>query len=262
MDSRRRLGLIGFAIACALPASVHAEPTDHDRKIVAARIAAEGAGYLIAEFALATELAPMQCRWCAPDAFDGAMADAIAWRNANLANTISDATGYVTAPVAAAGLLVAASWGHGGWRRKFDDVAPVIEAAIVTSLFQHVATLIAGRERPYFYHAMGALPETTDANVSFWSGHTSLVFSLAVAAGSVADMRGYTLAPEIWATGFTLATVTAYLRIAADKHWTTDVMTGAAVGSLVGYLWPRYVSHVAGFALTPTSNGLAVAGTF
>ena len=264
MDPRRRLGLIAAACVVAATARAHAEPTDRDRALVATRIAVEGIGYLVAEFGLATELAPMHCRWCEPDAFDGAMADALAWRNTNLANAISDATGYAAAPIAASALLVAASWGHGGWRREFDDVSTIVEAAIVTSLVQHVATLAAARERPYVYHAIGALPPTADSNVSFWSGHTSLAFSLATAAGSVAELRGYALAPAIWATGLSLAADTGYLRIAADKHWTTDVLTGAAVGSILGYVWPRYVRRDIhrDLALVPTAGGLALAGTF
>ena len=114
------------------------------------RIVLEGGTYLTLEFGLNAEISPTHCRWCTPDAFDGAMADALAWRNTNLANTISDATGYVLAPVAATGALIAAGWGHGS-RRAFDDVAPVIEAAIVVSLMQHLSKLTVARARPYAF---------------------------------------------------------------------------------------------------------------
>jgi membrane-associated phospholipid phosphatase len=248
--------------------AAHADPpstsdlTDRDREYVALRIAAEGATYLALEFGLNSELSPTHCRWCTPDAFDGAMADALAWRDTGLANTISDVTGYVMAPVVMSAGLVAAGWGHGA-RRAFDDVAPIIEVAIVASLAQHLFKLTVARERPYAFHATpGSLPYTTEDDVSFWSGHTSLTFSLAVAAGSVASLRGYALAPEIWATGLTLAFATGYLRIAADKHWTTDVMTGAAVGSILGYVWPRYVDRWIGKAISVSPSGISLTAQF
>jgi membrane-associated phospholipid phosphatase len=263
VDPRRGLGLI---VALAV-SSAHAdpapatEPTDRERELVALRIVAEGATYLALEFGLNSELSPTHCRWCTPDAFDGAMADALAWRNTGLANTISDVTGYVMAPVVMSGALVAAGWGH-GYRRAFDDVAPIVEAAIVASLAQHLFKLTVARERPYAYHAMGTLPYTTEDDVSFWSGHSSLTFSLAVAAGSVASLRGYSLAPEIWATGLSLAFATGYLRIAADKHWTTDVMTGALVGTILGYVWPRYIDRWIGKDISISPNGVALTKSF
>jgi membrane-associated phospholipid phosphatase len=38
----------------------------------------------------------------------------------------------------------------------------------------------------------------------------------------------------VWATGLTLASTVGYLRIAADKHYFSDVVTAAIIGSIVG----------------------------
>ena len=46
----------------------------------------------------------------------------------------------------------------------------------------------------------------------------------------------------MWAAGLTLATTGAYLRIAADRHYATDVLAGAIVGSAVGFGVP-YFAH-------------------
>jgi hypothetical protein len=263
VDPRRRLGLIvALALAASSAHADPAEPSDFQREMIAVRIALEGGTYLGLEFGLNDVLSPKTCRWCTPDAFDGAMTDALAWRDTGLANTVSDVTGYVLSPVVMGGALVAAGWGH-GYRRAFDDVSPVVEAAIVTSLVQHLFKLTVARQRPYAYQAVpGSLQHTAEDDVSFWSGHTSLTFSLAVAAGSVASLRGYSLAPEIWATGLSLAVATGYLRIAADKHWTTDVMTGAAVGAILGYIWPRYVHHWIGKDVSITPSGVSLTTTF
>ncbi len=127
-------------------------------------------------------------------------------------------------------------------------------------------TKLAGaRQRPFVHFAPpGTLVPSEEDNVSFFSGHTSLTFSLAVSAGTIADDRHYALAPVIWATGLALAGTTGYLRIAADKHYTTDVLTGAAVGTIVGYAWPRLVHpHIHRAAeVVPTGNGVAVIGSF
>ncbi|HEY1813449.1 MAG TPA: phosphatase PAP2 family protein [Kofleriaceae bacterium] len=271
MDSRRRLGLIVALAATSAHADPVAippnepppkEPSDRDRMWTTVRIAAEGITYLTLEFGLNSELSPTHCRWCTPDAFDGAMADALAWRDTSLANTLGDVSGYVLSPILMSAGLVAAGWGH-GTRRAFDDVAPIVEAAIVASLAQHLFKLTVARARPYAFHAAsGTLEPNVENDVSFWSGHSSLTFSLAVAAGSVADLRGYALAPAIWATGLSLAAVTGYLRVAADKHWTTDVMAGAAIGSILGYIWPRYIHRWIHKDVTITPNGVSLTGSF
>ena len=42
----------------------------------------------------------------------------------------------------------------------------------------------------------------------------------------------------MWATGLTFAAATAYLRVAADKHYFTDVLASAAIGVAVGWAVP------------------------
>jgi membrane-associated phospholipid phosphatase len=75
--------------------------------------------------------------------------------------------------------------------------------------------------------------------MSFFSGHTTWAFALAASSGTVASMRGYELAPVVWAVGLPLAAATGYLRIAADRHYLSDVLVGAAVGTAVGIGFPR-----------------------
>jgi len=88
----------------------------------------------------------------------------------------------------------------------------------------------------------GGTALSRDANLSFPSGHTALGFSLATAAGTVATLRGYRHAPYVWGAGMAVAAFTGYLRLAADKHYASDVLVGALVGSLVGWAVP-YLLH-------------------
>jgi membrane-associated phospholipid phosphatase len=82
-------------------------------------------------------------------------------------------------------------------------------------------------------------PRSGEDNVSFYSMHTSFAFSIVAATGTVAGLRGYDSAPYIWGIGMPLAALTGFMRIAADRHYLTDVLTGAAVGTALGIALPR-----------------------
>jgi membrane-associated phospholipid phosphatase len=58
--------------------------------------------------------------------------------------------------------------------------------------------------------------------------------ALTASAGTVSGMRGYRATPVIWITGTILTLAAAYLRIAADQHYFTDTLAGAAMGLGVG----------------------------
>jgi membrane-associated phospholipid phosphatase len=55
-----------------------------------------------------------------------------------------------------------------------------------------------------------------DALRSFPSRHTASAMAITAAAGTIASLRGYRLAPLVWIVGTTLGLTTTYLRIAAD----------------------------------------------
>jgi membrane-associated phospholipid phosphatase len=78
-------------------------------------------------------------------------------------------------------------------------------------------------------------------------------------------MRRYRLAPLMWVTGMTFATAGAYLRIAADRHYATDVAAGMLVGAAVGFSVP-YFAHRPGttgirFGAMPVREGAGVLAT-
>ena len=62
--------------------------------------------------------------------------------------------------------------------------------------------------------------------------------------------------PFSWAAGLPLAALTGYLRIAADRHYLSDVLVGAGAGTLFGTLVPRLL-HSPGAAATPQQRGPA-----
>jgi membrane-associated phospholipid phosphatase len=198
--------------------------------------------YIASEELLKSDLAPATCRWCDDNGLDRGWRDALRWEDTGLAGDLSNLTGYGLAPAGALGLTaVAAGMDH----RLMDwpmDAVIILESMILAADVNQLVKMTAGRERPFVH----ALPEEdkpltedpADNNLSFYSGHTTFAFSLAVSAGTVATLRRYRLAPVIWAVGLTTATATGWLRMAADKHYFTDVALGAITGAAFGFSVP------------------------
>jgi membrane-associated phospholipid phosphatase len=206
---------------------------------------------------LKENLAPRSCRICDVDGVDAAAREALRWNDPDAASAISNWTGFVVTPVTAlAGLEVAAAADH-RFHHAPADALVVVEATALAVALDDVVKLVVARQRPYVHFRDSSQPATpgADDNLSFYSGHTNLAFAVAVASGTIASMRGYRLAPVVWATSLPFAAVTGYLRIAADKHYLTDVLSGALLGSAVGFLVPFVFHRASAGSGTPEATG-------
>lgn len=247
-------------------------PLQYDLRVDVPVAAVATAGWFTSEL-LKSHLAPANCRWCDRDAsgadtlnaVDSGSRDALRWSNTSRANTLSNLSGFVLAPLAALGMTALAASHDGALGQVPVDGLLIAEATALSADLNQIVKFAVGRERP-FVHVLSETDklrtsQPSDNNASFYSGHTNLVFALAVSSGTVASMREYRYAPAVWATGLTLAAATGWLRIAADKHYLSDVLTGAVVGSAVGFAVP-YLGHRAqGHANTPAvSAGVAQGG--
>lgn len=210
-----------------------------------------------------------QCRWCQTDGFDASVRDALRWSDSDTAtaNAISNGFGFVGMPLLLFGGLAAISAKDGAWRKIPEDLLVVVEATILAADLNQAVKFSVQRERP-FVHALapadkGSASQPSDNNLSFYSGHTTMAFSVATSAAMVATLRGYSLAPVLWAVGLPLAAFTGYLRIAADKHYMTDVLVGAALGSAFGIAVPWLHRAQAGrsVVITPFGIGASVVVT-
>jgi membrane-associated phospholipid phosphatase len=167
------------------------------------------------------------------------------WQNPGAADTASNVIGLAMMPLAAGANAIAAA--HDERASSIGvDLLIVAEAGILAADLNQLVKFTAGRERP-FVHVLtpdqkALTRDPADNNLSFFSGHTCVTMAVAVAAGTTASLRKYSWAPIVWVTGVPLSLTTGYLRIGADKHYFTDVMTGALVGALVGFAVP-YVFH-------------------
>jgi membrane-associated phospholipid phosphatase len=182
-------------------------------------------------------------------------------------------TGFALAPIAALGLDAASVYARGGSFREWgEDTTVIMESIVVAANMNQLVKFLVGRERPFVHDLAAADKLHTkspgDNNLSFYSGHTMLGFVSAVSAGTVASLKGYRSAPLIWGTGLTLAFATGYLRIAADKHYFSDVLTGAILGSATGFLVPWLhrpksgVAQVTGMGASPLPAGTGTIITF
>jgi len=236
------------------------------------------AGWIGSELGKAS-LVPTQCRWCDRTAdgrdtvpgIDERVRNGLRWNDVKTPATASDVIGFAGLPVLVFGGLAAASVHEGGWKRTPEDFLVVTEAVMLAADLNQLVKFSFARERPFVHALPDAQKSSTavpaDNNLSFYSGHTTLAFSLATSAATVATLRGYRWAPVLWAVGLPAAAFVGYLRIAADKHYFTDVMVGALLGSAFGVGIPmlhrvRVNAGGVSMELVPMGNGLAITGAF
>ena len=191
------------------------------------------------------ELQPGECRWCDGskpgdlNGFDDWFRTALRRPDPEPASLTSHVLAFGVGPLAVGGLLVLSASVDRREQGVVPDLVIAAQGAFSAILVTEVLKPIVMRPRP-FAHALEddeARREqyaSPDVLRSFPSGHTTVVFGAAAASGMVASMRGYRLAPLVWATGIMLGVATAYARIAADKHYMTDTLGGAAIGLVVG----------------------------
>ena len=199
-------------------------------------------------------LGASQCRWCTPGHVDAELQAHLVWQDPQKARHVSDLLANAALPALALGGTALSAWAEDAPREALVDWLVIVEAASVAQVLDATAKDVSARRRP---EATGNDPQ---ANRSFYSGHASLAFSLASATGTVASLRGYPAAPWLWATGLLLATGTGYLRVAGNAHWSTDVLTGAALGSLTGWAVPWFLHRPrpGTLALVPAPGGFAL----
>lgn len=244
--------LIALILALGAPSVARADaPRPHQLKYDVPLDSAIIGGSVV--FMLATELSnivkPKSCRWCGRrgeisdvNSLDTWARNHWKWRDPMQAQFDSGVTAFLLEPAFTTVDMIVVAAADNADRAFPADLLIVAEAVSISTVLNQMTKIFFARERP-FVHAL--TPEERnktmnprDNNVSFYSGHTALSFSLAAAAGTVATMRGYRLMPLVWSTLMPLAATTGYLRIAGDKHYFTDVLTGAVIGTACGVLIP------------------------
>lgn len=165
------------------------------------------------------------------------------------ASTVSDVllVTLLAFPIADAGVALGRGQDDGAGRMLLIDLQALSAASATLALTRN----IVGRERPFQRACDSNDPDpgcgAPDSRRSFVSGHTALAF---VNAGLVCtqhaelDLWGGGAADDV-ACGLavTTAVTVGVLRIVADKHYATDVLGGALVGVLAGFVLPRVLHY-------------------
>ena len=213
-------------------------------------------------------------------------------RNALRARTISGR--YIFRDASDVGLSLAVSWPFmgdaltGAWwyrgsREAAQEMALIdLETLAVSGALQGAANVLVSRERPYG-RTCGSSDLPSDAldctgsvhYRSFFSGHSA--FSFTGAALICIHHFENELIGGPWdalscAGGYAVAATTATFRVVSDVHYASDVLTGALLGTLVGYGVPllHYRNVVKPEArnaslqlhLIPAPNGIGLLGIF
>jgi membrane-associated phospholipid phosphatase len=146
------------------------------------------------------------------------------------------------------------------------DLVVMGEALLVNGAINQVVKFAAARPRPLLYERALSDPLQNDPDnyVSFYSSHTSTAFALALAYAQTFAYRNpdspYRLL--VYAAAVVAGSGIGATRIAAGKHFPSDVLVGAAVGAAIGLFipWLHRLSARAQLSVTlaPGSVGLAL----
>lgn len=211
------------------------------------------AGAFVPEFGKSA-WAPKDCRWChrtddgrvEVNGFDRAVRSGfvelgglqpVTWAK------LSDAFAYVLIPVGAAVLDLVHTHDGRPNREWGTDLGIMVQSMALAATVNQAVKFTVGRQRPFVAYAppyadsLRRTNETShDDNLSFFSGHATAASSMAMAMARTIELRtgsriGYWLLVPV-------GVAAGLMRLAADKHWGSDVALGLAVGAAVGWLVP------------------------
>ena len=127
-----------------------------------------------------------------------------------------------------------------------------VHTLAITGALALTAEVFVGRERPLILARPGYPDFDPDLvgdgdNLSFYSGHMAQAMNSAGLICThhwVMPLYG-SRAGDAVACGFALAQAVAVgtLRITSDRHWATDVLFGAFIGSVTGFLLPQLLHY-------------------
>jgi len=123
------------------------------------------------------------------------------------------------------------------------------ESIAITWAFTDATKIGVRRPRPIDYINCGAAPansaacDSTDLQLSFFSGHAATTATIAATASYLAFVRDGWRAPRPWITlaaGTLLTGFVSYERVRAGEHFPTDVLVGSMAGASIGVLVPHF----------------------
>jgi membrane-associated phospholipid phosphatase len=151
--------------------------------------------------------------------------------------------------------------GGGAWSTVGEDLVVMGEALLVDGALNELVKIAVHRPRPFTYD--GHELERVDSYLSFYSAHASTAFAMGTAYATTFSLR-HPRSPYrylVWGAVLAGGTTTGTLRILAGKHFPTDVLVGALVGSAVGFTVPM-LHRRESLSLAVAPGGVALVGAF
>lgn len=143
-----------------------------------------------------------------------------------------------------------------GWKRPlYEDLLVFAETLAINGALVTAAKYIAQRPLPRTYDGESGLLDKPGGYRSFYSGHTSLVFA-ALSATSMTIRLRYGERYWPWLGTLLIGTSVAIERVADGRHFPTDVILGAVVGTVIGIGVPWL--HDNGLYAAPVASGAMV----
>jgi membrane-associated phospholipid phosphatase len=204
---------------------------------------------------LASRLIHERCP-CDPDAVNGLDRRAIG----NHDDTM-DVTSSVTVGLAIA-LPPALDWALlGRGDALTSDALVFAEVLLVNGALTQMVKYSVQRPLPRTYAGDPRLLHDPRGYRSFYSGHTSTAVAALTAAAFTARQRyGEHVWP--WLVDAAVGSSVALERVAAGRHFPTDVIAGAAAGAAVGLAVPWLHRRSPALLLVPSPGGIGLAGRY
>lgn len=188
-------------------------------------------------------LAPERCRFCRRNFLDEEVKRLISWGTKRNAADMWSNVVLVSIPLAGLGSLSLSGrdmWDSSDAAKETGKAALVyFESLSVAMFLNQVVKFIVARERPIVRHLSGSEKDRPDTRLSFYSGHTTAAFAMATAGSMLLQMKEWKYSNAAWVVNMSLAATVGYLRIAADKHYFSDVIIGALIGIAAGIIVPK-----------------------
>jgi hypothetical protein len=187
---------------------------------------------------------PSNARWDSVNSFDNAFRDTFRIGSSDGRSSADTASTALLWSLAVGGPLTGilkTRFAEGDCDKSLELLSDMTESLMLAVFATETTKVIVARERPFNADCVAPFCDTaSDSRKSFFSGHSSIA---AAGAGLVCS---HSIRHRLWGDGFAqragpcalgVATAAAVgvLRIAADKHWSTDVLVGWAIGAVIGY---------------------------
>lgn len=193
---------------------------------------------------------PARPNWRARNGFDESVRDALRLKSRSARDT-AHAIGDVLMGVMIAAPVVDSfatiGWRDARWDALIQTSMVNLESFAFTSLVSSLMQNLIAREKPFVRNCLnGNCDDDEQLNRSMPSGHVAFAFT---GAGLLCSHQKYQSLHDpatqraTCATGLGLAAADGIVRIMADRHYTTDVLAGTAIGLFSGFVLPRLLHY-------------------